>query len=100
MEGLGEIDEADDLVASVRGPAAAVEERVARQHRDRQAVDPRETRDDRSAEQAAHLEERALVDHRLDDRPHLVDLAAVARDRLEQELVAALGLVGLRAAGW
>ena len=44
----------------------------------------------RAAEHAAHLEERALVDDRLDDRAHPVDLAAVARDRVEQQLLAPL----------
>ena len=42
---------------------------------------------------AAHLEERALVDDGLDDGAHLVDLAAVARHRLHQRFLRALGIV-------
>ena len=41
------------------------------------------------AEVPAHFEERALVDQRLDDLAHLVDLAPVARHRLHQLFVAA-----------
>ena len=96
VEGLGKVDKADDLVAGIRGPAAAVEKRVRCHDRDRHAVDPREAGDHRTAEHAAHLEKRALVDHRFDDRPHLVDLPRVARDHGEEELVTAFGVVGLR----
>ena len=46
-----------------------------------------------AAEIGAHLEERALVDHRVDDRAHLVDLAAVARHRLHQRFLRALRIV-------
>ena len=46
-----------------------------------------------AAEHLAHLEEGALVDHGVDDRPHLVDLAAVARDDGEQRLLAPVGRI-------
>ena len=93
MEGLGEIDEAHHLLARFRRPRAAVMKGIAGQEHHGAAVEPREAGDDRAAEIRAHLEERALVDHRVDDRPHLVDLAAVARHRLHQRLVRALRIV-------
>lgn len=42
----------------------------------------------------ATLEERTFVDDRLDDRPHLVDLLAVARHRVHQRFFGALRIVG------
>src|SRR3546814_15351958 len=63
------------------------------------AVEPREAGDDRAAVHPAHLEERVLVDHRVDDRAHLVDPAPVARDDLEELLLAALRIVLARGAG-
>jgi hypothetical protein len=98
VEGLGEVDKADDLVARVGGPAPAIEERVARHHRHGQAVDAGEPGDDRAAEHFAHFEERAPVDHGFDDRAHLVDPAALARDHLKEELLAPFGVVGRLAA--
>src|SRR6267378_6912931 len=98
MEGLGEVDEADDLVAGVGRPAAAIEEGVARQHGDRPAVEPRQAGDDRAAPQLADLEERAAIDAGVDDRPDAIDLAAIARHRLEQAGLAAMGIVVARRA--
>ena len=44
VERVGEIDEARDLLRRIRGPAAAVEIGIARQHGDRPAVEPRQRR--------------------------------------------------------
>jgi hypothetical protein len=55
------------------------------------AVDARQAGDDRAAEVAAHLEERTLVDHRLDDRAHLVDLRRLRGMALISEFVGAPG---------
>jgi hypothetical protein len=96
VKGFREIDKADDLVARVGGPRAAIEERIARHDRDRQPVHERESGDDGPPEHAAHLEKGALVDNRVDDRAHLVDLAAVARDRFEQEFLAPVRVVVAR----
>jgi len=41
----------------------------------------------------ADLEERAAIDAGLDDRPDTIDLAAIARDGVEQEGFAAVGIV-------
>ena len=94
MERLGEVDEAHDLLARVRRPGAAVMERIARHQRHGDAVEAGEAGDDGAAEHAAHLEERALVDDRLDDGPHLVDLAAIARHVCEQLRVGARDRIG------
>src|SRR6185436_17212540 len=72
---------------------AAVEVRIARHQRDRPAVKPRVAGDDRAAVERRHLEERALVDNRFDDASHLVRLALIVRDRLEEPRVAALWIV-------
>ena len=55
------------------------------------ALEPGEARDDGAAEHSADLEERALVDHRLDDRPHLVDAPAVARHHVDEKFVGRAG---------
>ena len=93
MEGLRHVDEADDLVARIRGPRAAVEQRVAGHQRHRPAVQPAEAGDDRAAEHTRHLEEAALVHQRLDDPAHVVGLLLHARDRGDQELLAPLRIV-------
>ncbi|KIU01630.1 hypothetical protein QU38_00645, partial [Staphylococcus aureus] len=89
MEGLGEVDPANHLLTRVRSPRAAVVERIAGEQQHRPALDPRQAGDDRPAEIGGDLEERALVDHGLDDRPHLVDLPAVARHGCQQRLLGA-----------
>ena len=89
------IDEARDLLRGVGGPAAD-HERVAREHGDRPAVEPREPGDDRAAAMLPDLEERARIDDALEDRPHVVDLAPVARHRLDQERLAPRRVVGRR----
>src|SRR6185437_15936382 len=88
MEGLAEIDETSHLVAGIGRPATAIEEGIARQHRDRPAVEPRQAGDDRTAPHLADLEEAAAIDAGLDDGPHAIDLAAIARDRLDQRRLA------------
>src|SRR3981189_193015 len=93
MERLGEVDEADDLVAGIGRPAAAIDEGIARQHRAPPAVAPRQAGDDRATPLLADLEERAAIDAGFDDRPDAIDLAAVARDGVEQGGVAAAGIV-------
>ena len=57
------------------------------------AFKARQAHDDRPAEIGAHFKERALVDDGVDDRAHLVDLAAAARHRLHQRVFRALGIV-------
>ena len=96
MEGLGEIDPAHHLLAGIRGPRSAVMEGVAGEQQHRAAFQPRKAHDDRAAEIGVHLEERTLVDDGVDDRPHLVDLAAVARHRLHQRFLRALRIVVAR----
>src|SRR5689334_9177990 len=100
MERLGEVDEARDLVARIGGPAAAVEERVAGQHRDRPAVEAGEARHHRAAPHLADLEEAATVDAGLDDRADAIDLATVARDGVISEASRRCGssLLGWRSA--
>ena len=93
MEGFGKIDVAHHLLAGVRRPRAAIVEGIAGQQQHRPALQPRQACDDRAAEIRRHLEERALVDHGVDDRPHLVDLAAVARHRFHQRFLGALRIV-------
>src|SRR5439155_677207 len=83
VERLRGVDEALDLLAGVGRPRAAVEERVAGHDGDRPAVQAREPGDDRAAVERRDLEERAGVHDGLDDRPHLVRLADVARDRAD-----------------
>ncbi len=98
MERLRDVEEALDLLAGVGRPGAAVEVRIARHQRHRPAVEPRVAGDDRAAVERRDLEERALVDDRLDDAPHLVGLARVVRDRLEEPRIAPLRIVAARAA--
>src|SRR5438067_746524 len=93
VEGLREVHEALDLLAGVRGPGAAVEERIARHQRHGPAVEAREAGDHRAAVERPEREERAPVDDRLDDRAHLVRLADVVRDRAEEPGLAAPGVV-------
>ena len=97
MEGLGEVDPADHLVAGIGRPRSAIVERIARQHQNRAAFQPGKPGDDRTAEIGVDLEERALVDDGVDDRAHLVDLAAIARHHLEQQFLRALRIVRCRA---
>src|SRR5215831_570565 len=40
VEGVGEVDEAGDLLRRCGGPAAAINEGIARQHRDGPAIEP------------------------------------------------------------
>ena len=94
MEGLGEIDPAHHLLAGFRRPRSAIVEGIARQQQHRAAFQPRKPGDDRAAEIGVDLEERALVDDGVDDRAHLVDLAAIARHRLHQRFLRALRIVG------
>ena len=79
VERLAGVDEFRDLARGGGIPRAAVMQRIAGQDADRPAVEPREAGDDGAAEAAGDLEERALVDHRVDDAPHLVGLLAVTR---------------------
>ena len=94
VEGVGEVDEASDLLRRVGCPPGAVEVRVAGQHRHRPAVDAGEPRHRRPAVPAADLEERVSVDDRVDDVTDLVDLPGVARDRVGEPVLTALGVVG------
>src|SRR5262249_60087220 len=93
VEGLGEIDEALNLLAGVGRPRAPVEVWIAGEDGDRPAVEAREPRDDRAAVERADLEEGALVDYRLHDAAHLVRLADVARDGLDEPRLAARGRI-------
>ena len=93
MEGLASVDEFGDLARGGRVPGAAVVQRIAGENADRPAVEPRKAGDDGAAEAARDLEERALVDHRLDDAPHLVGLLAVARHGGDQAFVAPVRIV-------
>ena len=88
MEGLGEIDPAHHLLARLRRPRAAIVEGIAGHQQHRTAFEPGKPGDDRAAEIGAHLEEPALVHHGVDDRAHLVDLAPIARHRLQQQFLA------------
>ena len=96
MEGLGQIGIAHHLLARLRRPRAAIVIGIAGQQQHGAAFQPCEPGDDRAAEIGAHLEERTLVDDGIDDRPHLVDLAAVARHRLHQGFLGALRIVVAR----
>src|SRR5712692_10196799 len=58
------------------------------------AVDSAQPGDHRAAVVATDLEERVLVEHGLDDRPHLVDFSPVARDRIEEPCLAPFRIVG------
>ena len=66
---------------------------VVGQHAHRMAVQARQAGDCRGPVVAADLEDRALVQHHLDDAPGLVDPAALARDDGEQPLLAAFGII-------
>ena len=90
VERVGEIDETRDLLRGFRRPAAAIEEGIAGQHRHRPAVEAREPGNRRAAVFPADLEEAFAVDDGVHDLPHIVDLAAVARHRLQQEFFAPL----------
>jgi len=72
-------------------------DRCQQQHRP--ALQPRQPCDDRAAVIRRHLEERTFVDHRVDNRTHLVDLAAVARTALISDSSARSGSSSQRAVG-
>ena len=84
MEGLGEIDETGNFLRGIGGPGAAIDERVAGHDRHRPAIQTGQPGNHRAAIVAAKFHETALVDHRLDDRAHFIDFAAVARHRPDQ----------------
>src|SRR5438874_2089427 len=90
MEGLGEVDPAHHLLAGVCRPRSAIVKGIARKHEHGAALKTRKPYDDRAAEIRTHFEERALVDDRVDDGPHLVDLTAVAWHGVEQRFLRAL----------
>src|SRR5215471_18799382 len=98
VEGLGEVHEALHLLTGVGRPRAAVEVGIAGEDGHRPAVEASESRDDRAAVQRADLEEGALVHHRLHDAAHLVRLADVARDCLDEPRLASRGRIGALAA--
>ena len=94
VEGLGEVDEADDFVAGVGGPGAAVVVGVGGEEGDGPAVDAGEAGDEGAAEIGADFEEGVVVDEGFDDGAHFVDLAPVAGDGGEEGFVAAVGVIG------
>src|SRR3546814_4372373 len=85
---VGQLHEALGLLARLRVPRSAEIGGIARQHRDRPAVEPREGGDDRPPPAPAHLEDAAPVEHRLGDAPHRIDLFRRARHRRQQGLLA------------
>jgi hypothetical protein len=93
VEGVGEVHEAGELVGGVGGEAAAVDTRVGGDHRDGVAVEPGQPHDGRAAEAAAHLEQRAAVDHEADELSHVVRLAPAAGHDLAQLGLAPAGIV-------
>ena len=93
VEGVGQVDEPGHLLGRVRGPARAVVVGIAGEHRNRPARQAREPGDGRTPELAPELEERVAVDDRIDDRPHLVALASIAGDGVDEPLVASVGIV-------
>src|SRR6185437_7450472 len=98
MEGAGEVDETRDLLRRLRRPTAAIDVRIARQHRDGPAVEPRQTGNGRAAEFAADLEEAVAINQGAYDLAHVVDLAAVARHRLDQPFLAPRRIIRRRPA--
>ena len=98
VEGLRQFDEAGEFLRRVRRPAAGVDVGVRRGDGDRPAVEPGQPGDDGAPEPAPDLEETAAVHDRFEDGADLVHLAAVARHRLDEELLAAVRRVAARAA--
>ena len=97
-KGLRKLGEAGHLEGCVRGPRRAVVVGIARDDRDRPAIEVGEPGDERAAPRLPDLEERARVHERLDDRAHAVDLAPVARDRPDEPFLAPRRIVARRAA--
>ncbi len=93
VEDLAFLDEAADLERAVRRHRAGVEAAVVADHADRLAREPREAGDLAAAVAARHLEEAAFVHDMRDQRPHVEDLAPVARHDRGERLVRALGIV-------
>src|SRR5512134_838128 len=98
MERVTEVDEGLHLLRRRPVQAAAHVVRVVGDRTDRVTVDARETGHDRAAVVGRDLEERALVEHQLQDPPRLVNLSPLARNDAEQLLFAAVRIVGRRRA--
>ena len=98
MEGVGQIDEPGHLLRRVGRPARAIVVGVAREQGHRPTRESGEPGDRGTAELAPELEERAAVHECVDDRPHLVGLAPVAGNCVDEPLVAAVRVVVARRA--
>ena len=79
-EGVAEVDKASELVRSVPGEPAAVDLRVRGEDAYRAPAETCQRGDQRPAEAPAELEDRLAVEHELQDPPHVVGLAVIARD--------------------
>ena len=93
MERRSRVQQPDQLAAAIGGPAAAVHVGILGEHRHRPAVEARQPSNDRTSPALPDLEEAALIEHRLDDRPHLVDPPWLAGHDRDQFLVTALRAV-------
>ena len=96
VERLGQVDEPGDLLRRGGRPTTAVVIRVACQDGHRPAVQPCQATDGRSTEGRSELEEAVLVDHRVDDRPHPVDLPAVPGHQVRQVGIGAVRIIRAR----
>src|SRR5262245_31333400 len=93
MERVAEVDEAGHLFAARGVERAAAAHRVAGQHADRVAVQPRKADDQRAAVKSADLEKRIAIKDQAQNPSNVVGPAAVARDDRNQLLFAAARIV-------
>ena len=82
------------LVGGLQGHRPALYLGVVGDHAHRDAIQPRQRGDDRSALPAPDLEHRVAVHDRGQDLARVVDLAPVARDGVFQPVVGAIRVVG------
>ena len=93
MEGVAHVGEAAELLRRLRGHRARIEVAVIRDHADTLAGHAREPRDKRGAEALRHLEEAALVHHRLHHFPHVEGLAPFPRHDVAKRLFRAVARI-------
>ena len=94
VELVAHVDEPGELLRRVRGEAAGVVGGVGCEHSHRATVQPRKRRDQRGTESGADLEHRAAIENGLEDPAHLVRLARVARDDVDELLLAPVRRIG------
>ncbi len=89
VEQRGQIDQPGQLLARVGRPTAAVDLRVLGVDGDGHAVEASKAADDRGAPASPDLEERIVVDDGVEDGPHVIGLASVAGNGVDQPVLSA-----------